>query len=333
MVKKQLANGDPCEKCAKTEEMLKRRGLWQRIDEVVWAIEGDPSSPGAKIAARHEVKLAPFFMVQADDGSETVVTSALRLVRQHLENADAVAPPETHSAFDLESAGRKLENAKPLEVLRFALEHFGERCAIGFSGAEDVVLIDMATSLGLPFSVFTLDTGRLHNETYEFIDDVRRRYGVEIRTLFPDATAVTELVNTKGPNSFYRDGHLECCEIRRLQPLRTVLSGFEAWITGQRRDGQAGTALPVVQADPVFSGLADPLVRFNPLAAWVHVDVFDYVRRHGVATNPLHDRGFATIGCAPCTRSRSEHLDEPDRWWWEDSESDPPVSPDPGAGI
>jgi len=216
--------------------------------------------------------------------------------------------------------------------LRFGLERFGERCAIAFSGAEDVVLIDMTTSLGLPFSVFTLDTGRLHDETYQFIDDIRRRYGCEIQTLLPDAGEVTDLMSRKGQNSFYRDGHMECCAIRKVRPLSRVLAGFDAWVTGQRRDGRSPNDLPVIQSDSSFRGAGRALVRLNPLARWSRGEVLDYIRRHEVPTNPLHDRGFASIGCAPCTRARTGAPDEPDRWWWE-GRTEAPTTPDPGSGI
>jgi phosphoadenosine phosphosulfate reductase len=332
MVKKRLANGNPCEKCAQTEEMLKRKGLWDRVDEVIWALEGDDSSAGAQVAVQHGVKLAPFFVVRDEAGTESVVTSALRLVRQHLDSAPAVEPPASAPPVDLAAAARDLADADPLEILRFGLERYGERCAIAFSGAEDVVLIDMATSLGLPFSVFTLDTGRLHNETYQFIDDVRRRYGVVIETILPDATEVSDLVNHQGPTSFLRDGHWECCSIRKLRPLRRALSRYDAWVTGQRRDGSSAGDLPVLQEDATFQGANGPLARLDPLAGWLRVDVFDYIRRHGVSVNALHDRGFASIGCAPCTRARSAFPGEPDRWWWE-KQVDPVPGPQPGSGI
>jgi phosphoadenosine phosphosulfate reductase len=312
--------------------MLKTKGYWQRIDEVIWAVEGDDESAGARVAVRHGVKLAPFFVVRDANGTETVVTSALRLVRQYLESAPPIETPRQTVALDVAVAANELADAEPIEIVRFALEHYGKRCAIAFSGAEDVVLIDMATSLSLPFSVFTLDTGRLHNETYQFIDDVRLRYGFELETLLPDTTEVSDLMNRKGPNSFYRDGHWECCSIRKLRPLGRALGGFDAWMTGRRRDGRAASELPVIQKDPSFGGSNHALVRFNPLAELARMEVFDYIRRHGVPTNPLHARGFARIGCAPCIRASSGSPDEPDRWWWEE-QTEAPSLPDLGSDI
>jgi phosphoadenosine phosphosulfate reductase len=332
MVKKRLASGDPCEKCAQAEEMLRRRSLWQRIDEVVWAVEGDDSSAGARVAARHGVERAPFFVVEQEDGAETVVTSALRLVKEYLgapapKRAATVAAP-----VDAAEAARQLEGAEPSEILRFGLERHGERCAIAFSGAEEVVLIDMAARLDLPFSVFSLDTGRLHDETYEFLDDVRRRYGREIEIVLPDAAELTTLVQTKGTRSFLRDGHEECCAIRKLRPLRRVLGRFDAWVSGKRRGSLSPAELPVIQTDPTFQGASGSLLRLNPLAGWTRIDALDYARRHGVPTHPLHGKGFARIGCVPCTRPRSEDPDEPDRWWWEPG-AVAPAQVDPGSGI
>jgi len=329
MVKKRLASGQPCDKCAQAEEMLKRRGLWGQIDEVLWAVEGESHSPGAKVAARHGVKLAPFFVLLDESGEETVVTSALRLVRQHLDSAPVVEPPRA-DAFDPVAAAKQLEGAEPAEILRFGLTHFGERCAIAFSGAEDVALVDMASRLGLPFSVFTIDTGRLRGETCEFLDEVRRRYGIAMEIVFPDAAEVSSLVTRKGPNSFYRDGHGECCATRKLRPLERVLGRFDAWVTGHRSDPRASRELPAVEVDPIFRGSSERLVRLNPLARWSRVDVFDYLRRHEVPTNPLHERGFARVGCTPCTRAVSAGA--PNRWWWEDQAGEPPGA-DPGGGI
>lgn len=333
MVKKQLASGEPCEKCAQAEEMLRRRSLWDRIDEVIWAVEGDETSAGAREAARLGVKLAPFFVVEDDAGQETVVTSTLRLVKQVLGEAGAAAAASPATPpLDFAAVARKLEGAEPAEVLRFGLERYAERCAIAFSGAEEVVLIDMATRLGLPFTVFTLDTGRLHGETYEYLDDLRRRFGREIEVVLPDAAEVTDLLQRKGANSFLRDGHHECCAIRKLRPLGRVLGRFDAWVTGARRDGRSVAELPVAQLDPVFRGAGGDVLRLNPLAGWSRVDVLDYARRHDVPMHPLYAQGFARIGCLPCTRPRSGSPDEPDRWWWEpDAASPTPV--DPGSGI
>jgi len=339
MVKKELASGEPCEKCAQAEAMLRRRGQWEHIDEVVWAVERDPSSPGARLAARYGVTLAPFFVVRGDDGEERIFTSALRLARECLPatakpSRTPILPadaPET----DLAALARRYAGAAPEEILRFGLERYGERCGIAFRGAEDVVLIDMATRTGLSFHVFTVDTGRFHEETYVVLEEVGRRYGVTVRTYLPDAEEVGNLVGRKGPNSFYRDGHEECCRIRRFDPLRRALHECAAWVTAKRRDAQhePGFELPVLQQDPTFRGADGHLVRLNPLATWTRARVWEYIREHDVPYNALHDCGYPTIGCQPCTRpTGGAHGERAARWWWETSEI-PGVLHESGDGV
>ncbi len=215
----------------------------------------------------------------------------------------------------------ELTSQNPKEIIARALREYSPDIAISFSGAEDVVLVDLASKTGLPFRVFTLDTGRLHSETYHFIDRVRERYDVQIDVYFPEPEAVEKLVREKGMFSFYRDGHKECCTIRKVKPLKRALGGLNAWITGQRRDQSPGTRteVPVVQADPVFASNGRELVKFNPLAHWSSKQVWDYIRENDVPYNALHDRGFVSIGCEPCTRAvlPGQHERE-GRWWWED---------------
>ncbi|MCY4093621.1 MAG: phosphoadenylyl-sulfate reductase [Gammaproteobacteria bacterium] len=212
-------------------------------------------------------------------------------------------------------------DSTPEQVINSALERFSqERIAISFSGAEDVVLIDMASRLvGTAFSVFTLDTGRLHAETYEFIDEVRDHYSIQIDVLSPGNWEVEELVREKGLFSFYRDGHTQCCGIRKIASLERKLNDLDAWITGQRRDqGSTRTNVPHEQIDTAFSSKSHEIVKFNPLASWESKDVWSYIHEHNVPYNVLHDRGYKSIGCAPCTRPIA--ADEPERagrWWWE----------------
>ena len=320
IVKKRLASGEPCRKCAQVDEMLERRGLSHRIDEVVFLVEGDDSSAGARLARKHGIATAPFFVIRADDGSEEVISEAVRLVeRLRREDARAsTASPTTEE--DLEAAAARLESASPQEVLRWGLERYGERCVIAFSGAEDVALIDMAARIGLPFSVLTLDTGRLHAETYRFIERVRTHYGVSIQATFPEAAAVERLVRSKGLFSFYTDGHQECCGIRKVKPLRRALTKYAAWATGQRRDqSPTRTEVGVLEVEP-RADTTPRLIKLNPLAAWTSDQVWEYIRAHEVPYNELHDRGFVSIGCEPCTRARrpGEH-ERAARWWWEEA--------------
>jgi phosphoadenosine phosphosulfate reductase len=209
----------------------------------------------------------------------------------------------------------------PREILAFAWREYAPEVGLSFSGAEDVVLIDMAAKIGAPFRVFTLDTGRLHGETYRFLDHVRTHYDIAIDVLFPQPEAVEALVRKKGLFSFYKDGHNECCGIRKVEPLVRALKPFRAWVTGQRKDQSPGTRhdVPVIQLDRTFGSPEQPLVKFNPLSRWTSKQVWAYIREHDVPYNPLHDRGFISIGCEPCTRPTNPGQHEREgRWWWEE---------------
>jgi len=210
----------------------------------------------------------------------------------------------------------------PQEILELALNEYSPNVAISFSGAEDVVLVDLASKIGVPFRVFSLDTGRLHPETYQFLDKVRDHYKISVEVFFPKPDAVEKLVREKGLFSFYRDGHKECCDIRKVEPLRRALSKLNAWVTGQRRDQSPGTRaqVPVIQADPTFSSNGNQLVKFNPLANWSSKQVWSYIRENNVPYNSLHEGGFVSIGCEPCTKAilPGQHERE-GRWWWEDA--------------
>ena len=210
---------------------------------------------------------------------------------------------------------------QPSDLVHIAIEEYAPDVAISFSGAEDVVLVDMASKLGGRFTVFSLDTGRLHPETYQFLEKVREHYGIPIETYFPQPEAVQKLVAAKGLFSFYRDGHKECCGVRKVEPLQRALRPLSAWITGQRRDQSPGTraAVPVVQVDPTFGSDSRPLVKFNPLANWTSQQVWNYIRANNVPYNALHERGFISIGCEPCTRAvRPGEHERAGRWWWEE---------------
>lgn len=215
----------------------------------------------------------------------------------------------------------ELKDASPRQIIEFALEKFSN-IAISFSGAEDVVLVDMAHRVRKDVSVFTLDTGRLHIETYEFLEKVREHYSLPIEVMFPQPETVQKLVQEKGLFSFYKDDHKECCGVRKIEPLKRKVATLDAWITGQRKDQSPGTRadIPVVQID---AGLAAPgqlLVKFNPLANWSSERVWNYIRTNEVPYNSLHEQGFISIGCQPCTKPvlPGQHERE-GRWWWEDA--------------
>ncbi len=212
---------------------------------------------------------------------------------------------------------KNLDDKTPEEILEWALDRFSN-IAISFSGAEDVVLIDMAVRIKPDVKVFSLDTGRLHPETYAYLENVREHYGIEIDVLSPDTGAVQALVKEKGLFSFYKDGHKECCAVRKVGPLRNKLGTLDAWITGQRRDQSVGTRteLPVLQKDGAFSTESNVLSKFNPLASWSSEDVWDYIRENDVPYNPLHRKGFTSIGCEPCTRAILPNQHEREGRWW-----------------
>ncbi len=319
MVKKRLASGEACAKCQQAEHVLRARSAWDRIDDVIWAVEDEPDSEGMRVARRFGIDSAPFFVVDDGNGTKVAYGSVLKLMHERLERAPEGAPLAV-PAEDLAGLSAELEARPPAAIVRWALERFGRDCALAFSGAEDVVLIDMAVKTGLQLSVFCLDTGRLHPETYRYLERVRAHYGVELELLAPDPAQLEPFVRTKGLFSFYEDGHQQCCSIRKVEPLRRALAQRRAWITGQRRDQSPSTraAVAVVQHDPSFQGRDGALLKLNPLAAWSSAQTWQYIRAHGVPYNPLHQRGFVSIGCEPCTRPIHPGQHEREgRWWWE----------------
>jgi phosphoadenosine phosphosulfate reductase len=228
---------------------------------------------------------------------------------------------QTIAELDIPTLDAELSKQSPQKILERALSLF-DHIAISFSGAEDVVLIDIAHKINPHIKVFSLDTGRLHPETYQFIDRVRKHYGIEIDVVYPEAAPVEALVKAKGLFSFYEDGHQECCGVRKVAPLRRKLGTLDAWITGQRKDQSPSTRsnVPTIQADGAFSTPDRPLVKFNPLANWSSEDVWSYIRAFEVPYNALHERGFISIGCEPCTRATLPQQHEREgRWWWEEA--------------
>ncbi|HET8731882.1 MAG TPA: phosphoadenylyl-sulfate reductase [Moraxellaceae bacterium] len=221
----------------------------------------------------------------------------------------------------LQAWATEYDSKTPQQIIKLALEQFAN-IAISFSGAEDVVLIDMAKKSGKPFRVFTLDTGRLHPETYRFMERVRTHYGITIEVCQPEAEPLARLVTEKGLFSFFEDGHEECCGIRKVAPLRRKLATVDAWITGQRRDQSPNTrnAVPVAQSDRTFNREGEVLAKFNPLANWTSEEVWAYIRAFEVPYNELHEKGFVSIGCEPCTRAVLPNQHEREgRWWWEEA--------------
>ncbi len=222
--------------------------------------------------------------------------------------------------LDLGHLQAALAGKNPRTVLKEAFARF-ERIALSFSGAEDVALIDLAVQIRPDVQVFSLDTGRLHAETYRLMEAVRKRYSLEIEVLSPEPAALQRMVKEKGLFSFYEDGHTECCGLRKVEPLRRKLATLDAWITGQRRDQSlTRSELAEVELDEVFGAAGRPLIKFNPLANWSSRQVWDHIEAYEVPYNELHRRGFVSIGCEPCTRAILPNQHEREgRWWWEDS--------------
>jgi thioredoxin-dependent adenylylsulfate APS reductase len=210
------------------------------------------------------------------------------------------------------------ESRPPQEVLAWAIERFGSRAAICTSfQADGMVIVDMAWRLNPQVRVFTIDTGRLPQETYILLDQVREKYGIEIEVYFPDAIQVESIVRRHGINLFYRDAQLRllCCQARKVLPLKRVLDTLDAWVTGLRREqSSTRSATHKIEADEDHGGL----VKVNPLADWTDEQVWSYIRANDVPYHPYYDQGYTSIGCAPCTRSTQPGEDQrAGRWWWE----------------
>ena len=205
-------------------------------------------------------------------------------------------------------------------LLAWAARRFAGRIALASSlSVEDQALTDMLAAVRPAVPIFTLDTGRLPQETHDAIDATRARYGVRIEALCPDAAVLEDMLAQHGTNSFYAsvENRKRCCRIRKVLPLQRRLATLDAWITGLRRE-QAATRADVrrIEWDD-----ANGLVKINPLADWTTDQVWDYVRSNHVPYNRLHDRGYPSIGCAPCTRAVAPGGDiRSGRWWWEQAE-------------
>lgn len=226
-----------------------------------------------------------------------------------------------NDSINLVDLDQQLQESTPKEILAHALEQH-DNIGVSFSGAEDVVLVDIASKIKPGVQVFCLDTGRLHPETYQFIDKVRNHFDINLEVLFPNPESVETLVREKGLFSFYQDNHQECCGIRKVGPLRKRLLTLDAWVTGQRKDQSPGTraSIPVVQNDKVFARPGETLTKYNPLVNWRSAQVWGYIRDNGLPYNALHDRGFVSIGCEPCTKPIGPGQHEREgRWWWEEA--------------
>jgi phosphoadenosine phosphosulfate reductase len=228
-----------------------------------------------------------------------------------------------HLARPLPAIPDGVDELEPVDVLRVALESLGQdRLALSASfGPEDIVILDLLVGLVPKPRVFTLDTGRLPQETYDLMEQVRELYGVDIEVFAPEAEAVEAMVRAKGPNLFYEsvENRVQCCDVRKVAPLRRALSTVDGWITGLRRDQIVTRA----QTPKIGLDLAHGLIwKVAPLADWTEEQVWEYVRERDLPYNALHDQGYPSIGCAPCTRAVEPGADpRSGRWWWEQPEN------------
>ena len=206
----------------------------------------------------------------------------------------------------------------PAEVLSYFLKEYKGNIAFASSlGLEDQVLTQMIASIDPATKIFTLDTGRLFPESYELIERTNNRYKINIEVYFPDAEKVEKMVKEKGINLFYDsiENRKLCCHIRKILPLHRALEGFDCWITGLRRDQSiTRNDNSMIEIDDNNHGR----IKINPLINWTEKDIKDYIKTHNIPFNKLHDQGFPSIGCQPCTRAVKPGEDlRAGRWWWE----------------
>lgn len=224
-------------------------------------------------------------------------------------------PPSTQAS--LEALTEALSGKDAAQGLAWVQQHLGGRATFSTSlGLEDQVLIHLLAQHAPAVRIFTLDTGRLFEETYRTLAATREQLGVNIQVMYPDTSAVQELVSSQGPYSFYTslEARKQCCYIRKVEPLKRALQGAELWITGIRAEQNAHrNDLPQVEWDE-----GNQLLKYHPLLHWTEADVRAHLKAHNVPYNVLHDRGFPSIGCAPCTRAIKPGEDpRAGRWWWE----------------
>lgn len=217
---------------------------------------------------------------------------------------------------------KKIEESSLPEGMKLVTELFPGKVVFSSSlGQEDQVLTDVIFKNDLPVKIFTIDTGRLFNETYELLDRTTARYKKNIAVYFPNTADVEEFVATKGINSFYEsvENRKECCHIRKVIPLNRALAGAKVWITGLRAEQSNNRHdMPMIEWSE-----EKQLYKFNPLIKWSYDDMISYIEKHNVPYNRLHDKGFISIGCAPCTRAIEPGEDaRAGRWWWETSQKE-----------
>ena len=211
-----------------------------------------------------------------------------------------------------------IADLEPLDIIRYIQDNFGTDAVFSTSfGIEDQVITHLIAQAGSKASIFTLETGRLFPETYYVWNRTLEKYKLPIKAYYPNTAAVEEMVNQKGPSSFYEsvENRKECCYIRKIEPLHRAIRGFKVWITGIRADQSANREdMQSVEWDE-----ANNIIKIHPIFHWTLSDVETFLKSNGIPYNPLHDKGFPSIGCQPCTRAVQPGDDfRAGRWWWED---------------
>ncbi len=222
--------------------------------------------------------------------------------------------------MDITEIIKKFKDSTAQEILEFFLKEYGDRAALSSSlGVEDQVLTHMMLGIDKKANIFTLDTGRLHPQTYSVMDATNLKYGVKLNVFFPDTEGVEKLYQSQGINGFYEsiENRKACCFTRKIEPLQRALSELDVWITGLRASQSVTREnLNLIEYDEV-----NKVIKVNPLLEWSEEEVWNFVKKHKVPYNKLHDEGFPSIGCAPCTRAVKEGEDvRSGRWWWENPE-------------
>jgi len=227
---------------------------------------------------------------------------------------------EQKAKESLNELNKRFQRASSPEILAYFLTNFKGNIAFASSmGAEDQVLTEMIASIDKETRIFTLDTGRMFPETYEAIDRTNARYKINIDVMFPEQQQVEEMVKQKGINLFYESigNRKQCCHIRKMVPLKRALHGLDVWISGLRRSQSVTREeLELVEWDD-----NNGMIKLNPLIDWTEEQVWAYIEEKNIPYNKLHDQGFPSIGCQPCTRAIQEGEDvRAGRWWWENPE-------------
>ncbi len=219
----------------------------------------------------------------------------------------------------LEHIKETVANLTIVQSLAWLVREYENQVVFSTSfGVEDQIIAHLILTEKLPISIFTLDTGRLFTETYTLWSRTNEKYQAHIDAYYPNSTELQNFVTQHGPNAFYESVELrkQCCAVRKIEPLKRAIANKKIWITGLRAEHSSDREqLPQVEWDE-----SNQIIKYHPLLHWKTAEVFQYVRDHNILYNPLHDKGFVSIGCAPCTRAIREGEDfRAGRWWWEDS--------------